>query len=64
MGRVCSANGEKTTTYRNLMRKPRGTIPLRPRYRWVDNIKIDLGETGLGSIYITYITNCNWAYAR
>jgi hypothetical protein len=32
-----------------LVRKPEGKRPLgRPRCRWVDNIKIDLEETGWG----------------
>jgi hypothetical protein len=31
--------------YRILVGKPEGKIPLRrPRSRWVDNIKMDLGE--------------------
>jgi hypothetical protein len=30
-----------------LMGKPEGNRPLRrPRHRWVDNIKLDLGEIG------------------
>jgi hypothetical protein len=37
--------GEKRKAYRILVRKPEGKIPLgRPRRRWVDNIKMDLGE--------------------
>jgi hypothetical protein len=39
--------GEKRNTYRILVRKPEGKIPLgRPRCRWVDNIKMDLREVG------------------
>jgi hypothetical protein len=46
MGRACSTNGEKNA-YRILLGKPERTRPLgRPRCRWVDNIKIDLGEIG------------------
>jgi hypothetical protein len=34
---------------RILMGKPEGKRPLgRPRHRWVDNIKMDLGEIGWG----------------
>jgi hypothetical protein len=35
--------GEKRNGYRILVGKPEGNRPLlRPRHRWVDNIKIDL----------------------
>jgi hypothetical protein len=47
MGRACSTNGEKRNAYRILAGKPEGKRPLgRPRRRWVDNIKMDLRETG------------------
>jgi hypothetical protein len=37
--------GEKRNACRILVGKPEGKGPLRrPRRRWVDNIKIDLGE--------------------
>jgi hypothetical protein len=40
-------NGEKRNVYRILVRKPEGKSPLgRPRYRWEDNIKMDLREIG------------------
>jgi hypothetical protein len=39
--------GEKRNAYRILVGKPEGKRPLgRPRRRWVDNIKMDLRETG------------------
>jgi hypothetical protein len=39
--------GEKRNTYRLLVGKPEGKRPLgRPRRRWVDNIRKDLGEAG------------------
>jgi hypothetical protein len=41
--RACSTNGEKRNAYRILMGKPDGK---RPRRRWVNNIKMDLRETG------------------
>jgi hypothetical protein len=45
MGRPCSTNGEKKNVYRLLLGKPEGMRPLgRPRHRWVDNIKMDVGE--------------------
>jgi hypothetical protein len=47
MGRACSTNGEKRNAYRTIMGKPDGKGPLgRSRRRWVENIKIDLRETG------------------
>jgi hypothetical protein len=37
--------GEKRNKYRLLVGKPEGKTPLgRPRRRWVDNIKMELGE--------------------
>jgi hypothetical protein len=47
MGGACSTNGEKRIAYRLLVGKPEGKRPLgRPRRRWVDNIRMDLGEVG------------------
>jgi hypothetical protein len=41
----CSTNGDKRNVYRSLVGKSEKKEPLgRPRHRWVDNIKIDLGE--------------------
>jgi hypothetical protein len=37
--------GEKRNAYRILVGNPEGKRPLgKPRRRWVDNIKMDLGE--------------------
>jgi hypothetical protein len=39
--------GERRGAYRALVGKPEGRRPLgRPRRRWEDNIKMDLGEVG------------------
>jgi hypothetical protein len=39
--------GEKRNAYRLLVGTPEGKKPLgRPRRRWVDNIRMDLGEVG------------------
>jgi hypothetical protein len=51
MGGPCSTNGAKRIAYRLLVGKPEGKIPLgRPRRRWVDNIRMDLGEVGWGDV--------------
>jgi hypothetical protein len=39
--------GKKRNAYRLLLGKPEGKRPLgRPRRRWVDNIRMNLGEVG------------------
>jgi len=41
--------GEERRVYRVLVGKPEGERPMgRPRYRWVDNIRMDLQEVGCG----------------
>jgi hypothetical protein len=44
--------GEKRNVYKLLVGEPEGKIPLeRPRCRWVDNIKMDLGDSvGWGDV--------------
>jgi hypothetical protein len=43
--------GEKRNVYRLLVGKPEGKRPVgRPRHRWIDNIKMDLLEIGLGGV--------------
>jgi hypothetical protein len=43
--------GEKRNAYRLLVGKPVGKRPLgRRRRRWVDNIRMDLGEVGWGDV--------------
>jgi hypothetical protein len=43
--------GDKRDAYRLLAGKPEGTRPLgRPRHRWVDNIRTDLGKVGWGDM--------------
>jgi hypothetical protein len=45
MGRACNMHGEKRNAYRTLVGNPKGKTPLgRPRYSWMDNIKMDLRE--------------------
>jgi hypothetical protein len=51
MGGSCSTDGEKRNANRLLVGKPEGRRPLgRPRRRWVDNIRTDLGEVGWGDV--------------
>jgi hypothetical protein len=49
--RHISRMGEKRNGYRLLVGKPEGNRPLgRPRRRWIDNIKLDPVEIGLGGL--------------
>jgi hypothetical protein len=42
---ACSTYGERRGAYRGLVGKSEGKRPLgRPRYRWADNIKMDIQE--------------------
>jgi hypothetical protein len=51
MGRACSTNGEKRNSDRLLVGRAEEKRKLgTPRWRWVDNIKIDLGEIGCGGV--------------
>jgi hypothetical protein len=51
MGGTCSTNGEKRNSYRLLVGKPKEKRLLgKPRRRWVDNIRMDLGEVGWGDV--------------
>jgi len=49
MGWACGAYGCVEGMYRVLVGKPEGRRPqVRPRRRWVDNIRMDLLEVGCG----------------
>jgi len=51
MGGACSTMGERRDVYRVLVGKPKGKRPLgRCRYRWDDNIKMDLQEVRCGGV--------------
>jgi hypothetical protein len=51
MGGSCSTNGERRNAYRLLVGKSEGKRPLgRPRRRWMDNIRMDLGDVGRGDV--------------
>jgi hypothetical protein len=51
MGRACSTNGDKRHAYRIFVGKPGGKRPLeRPGCRWLNNIKMDIGEIGWGGM--------------
>jgi hypothetical protein len=46
--------GKKMNAYRLLVEKPEGRRLLgRPRRRWLDNIRMDLGEVGWGDVMWT-----------
>jgi hypothetical protein len=43
--------GEERKVYKVLVGKPEGKRPLgRPRHRWENEIRMDLGETDLGGV--------------
>jgi hypothetical protein len=47
----CSTNGGKRNAYRLLVGKPEGKRRLgRPRHRWVDNVRMNLGEFGCSDV--------------
>jgi hypothetical protein len=51
MGRACSTNGDNRNAYKIMVGRPEGKRPLRrPRRRWLDNVKMDLIETGWGGV--------------
>jgi hypothetical protein len=48
VGWTCGTHGKGRGIYRVLVGRTEGKRPLgRPRRRWEDNIKIDLGEIGI-----------------
>jgi hypothetical protein len=52
MGEACSTNGGEEDGVYVIGGQARGKEPLgRPRRRWVDNIRMDLGEVGWGDVY-------------
>jgi hypothetical protein len=52
MGGACNTNEGKENAYRLFVGKPKGKSALgRPRHRWVDNIRMDLGEVGWSDVY-------------
>jgi hypothetical protein len=51
VGGAYSTNVGKRNAYTLLVGKPEGKRPLaKPRHRWVDNIRMDLGEVGWGDV--------------
>jgi hypothetical protein len=51
MDGACSTNGVKRTAYKVLVVNPEGKRPLgRQRHRWLDNINMDLRESGWGGV--------------
>jgi hypothetical protein len=52
VGRACGTHGrEGRKVYKVLVRNPEGKRPLgRPRRKWEDGIRMDLGEIGMGDV--------------
>jgi hypothetical protein len=51
MGGACSPNGKKRNACRLLVRESEGKSPQgRPRRTWLDNVKMDIGETGWDAV--------------
>jgi hypothetical protein len=51
VGWSCSTNGEERNGYSLLAGKPEGRRSLgKQRCRWLDKLKMDLGETGWGGV--------------
>jgi hypothetical protein len=51
VGGTCGHMREEWKVYKVLVGKPEGKSPLeRPRRRWEDGIRMNLGETGWGSL--------------
>jgi hypothetical protein len=49
--RLVASMGEGRGVYRVLIGRPEGKRPLgRSRYRWEDNIKLDLKEIGINGV--------------
>jgi hypothetical protein len=52
MGGECSAYGGQKRRIQVLVGQPEGKRPLgKPKYRWEDNVKMDLQEVGFGGMY-------------
>jgi hypothetical protein len=51
VGRACGTHGRGEKMYKVLVGKPEGKrLVGRPRLRWEDRIRMDLGEIGLGGV--------------
>jgi hypothetical protein len=51
MGRPCSSIENKKHAYNLLVKTTKGNRQLgRPRHTWIDNIEMDLGDTGWNSM--------------
>jgi hypothetical protein len=55
VGRACGTHGRGQKSVQGLVGKPEGMRSLgSPRCRWEDGIRMDLGETGLGGVWIGF----------
>jgi hypothetical protein len=56
MGGDVARMGEMRNAYKVLVGKPEGKRPLRrPRHRWEDSTRLDLRQTGWGSVEWTHM---------
>jgi hypothetical protein len=55
--------GEKRNVHRLFVRKPEGKRPLeRPRRKWINNIKMDLLEIGLGVVNLIGLAQARYRW--
>jgi hypothetical protein len=65
VGRTCGMHEGGERCLHDLVGKPEGERPLRrPRYRWEDNIKLDLREIGINGANWIWLAQdrVHWAF--
>jgi hypothetical protein len=62
MGGACSTHGEVSNAYKILVGKREGKRSLgRPRHRWEDNIRMEIGREGVDWIHLAPDRDRWWA---